>query len=122
MLLVDRALDILERPDVIRALDVAVSSSDFEGSPLSVMEYMEGGKPVVATRVGGVPETAAPGAGVLVEPGDARALADALASLLADPDAWPAMGARGRAHVEANLDNARLMDALLERYRAMARP
>ena len=43
-------------PDVLAALDVAVSSSDFEGSPLSVMEYMEAARPVVATRVGGVPD------------------------------------------------------------------
>ena len=43
-------------PDVLAALDVAVSSSDFEGSPLSVMEYMEAARPVVATRVGGIPD------------------------------------------------------------------
>ena len=42
-------------PDVLAALDVAVSSSDYEGSPLSVMEYMEAARPVVATRVGGDP-------------------------------------------------------------------
>ena len=39
-------------PDVLAALDVAVSSSDFEGSPLSVMEFMEAARPIVATRVG----------------------------------------------------------------------
>ena len=42
-------------PDVIRAFDVAVNCSDFEGTPLSVLEYMEAGLPVVATRVGGLP-------------------------------------------------------------------
>ena len=39
-------------PDVLDAIDVAVCCSDFEGSPLSVMEYMAAGRPVVATRVG----------------------------------------------------------------------
>ena len=43
-------------PDLVAAFDVAALSSDFEGSPLSVMEYMEAGKPVVATRVGGLPD------------------------------------------------------------------
>ena len=42
--------------DVLRALDVAVSCSDFEGSPLAVMEYMDAGLPIVATAVGGVPD------------------------------------------------------------------
>ena len=42
-------------PDVLDAFDVAVNCSDFEGSPLSVLEYMEAGLPVVATRVGGLP-------------------------------------------------------------------
>ena len=62
-------------PDVLAALDVAVSSSDFEGSPLSVMEYMEAARPVVATRVGGVPDLIDDGVhGLLVEPQDPAAL------------------------------------------------
>ena len=40
--------------DVLAAMDVAVLSSDHEGSPLSVMEYMEAARPVVATNVGGI--------------------------------------------------------------------
>ena len=60
-------------PDVIAALDVAVSSSAFEGSPLSVMEYMESARPIVATRVGGVPDLIEDGVhGLLVEPGRRR--------------------------------------------------
>ena len=55
-------------PDVLAALDVAVSSSAFEGSPLAVMEYMESARPIVATRVGGVPDLIEDGVhGLLVE-------------------------------------------------------
>ncbi|HEX8714352.1 MAG TPA: glycosyltransferase, partial [Solirubrobacteraceae bacterium] len=47
-------------PDVLAALDIAVCCSDFEGSPLSVLEYMDAGLPVVATRVGGLPDLVDP--------------------------------------------------------------
>jgi glycosyltransferase involved in cell wall biosynthesis len=72
-------------PDVLAALDVAVLSSHREGSPLSVMEYMGAGKPVVATRVGGVPDALDDGVqGLVVPPGDAGALAAAIGRLLDD--------------------------------------
>jgi glycosyltransferase involved in cell wall biosynthesis len=84
-------------PDLLEALDVAVLSSDFEGSPLSVMEYMEAGLPVVATRVGGVPDVVEDGVtGTLVEPQDSPALALAVAELLRDPVRARAMGEAGR--------------------------
>ena len=61
--------------DVMATLDVAVSSSAFEGSPLAVMEYMESARPIVATRVGGVPDLIEDGVhGLLVEAGEAAAL------------------------------------------------
>ena len=60
-------------PDLLEAADVAVCCSDFEGAPLSVMEYMAAGKPVVATNVGGLPELVDSGvSGLLVEPRDVR--------------------------------------------------
>jgi glycosyltransferase involved in cell wall biosynthesis len=84
-------------PDVLAALDVAVLSSDYEGSPLSVLEYMEAGKPVVSTRVGGVPDLVEDGVtGILVEPQDPEALASAVVSLLRDPERTKAMGEAGR--------------------------
>ena len=59
---------------------------DYEGSPLAVMEYMAMGKPVVATRVGGVPDLVEDGVnGLLVGPRDPVALAEAVAELLVDP-------------------------------------
>jgi glycosyltransferase involved in cell wall biosynthesis len=92
-------------PDVLAALDVAVSSSDFEGSPLSVMEYMEAARPVVATRVGGVPDLIDDGEhGLLVEPQDPAAFADAVAQLLRDPERARQMGARGRERRRTEFD------------------
>ena len=64
-------------PELLPIFDVAASSSDFEGSPLAVLEYMEAGLPVVSTRVGGVPDLVEDGVtGLLVDrgiPGRSRA-------------------------------------------------
>jgi glycosyltransferase involved in cell wall biosynthesis len=84
-------------PDILAALDVAVSSSTWEGSSLSVLEYMDAGKPVVATRVGGTPGLIADGVnGILVEPRHPEALAAALLELLADPERAARMGRENR--------------------------
>jgi glycosyltransferase involved in cell wall biosynthesis len=83
--------------DLIDSLDVAVCCSDSEGSPLSVMEYMEAAKPVVATRVGGVPDLIDDGMhGLLVEPRDPDGLAAAVAALLRDRDRAAQLGSRAR--------------------------
>lgn len=83
--------------DVINVFDVGVLSSDREGSPLAVMEYMEAAKAVVATRVGGVPDLVVDGeTGLLVEPQDPPSLAAAIASLLQNPARARAMGEAGR--------------------------
>jgi glycosyltransferase involved in cell wall biosynthesis len=82
-------------PDVLAAIDVAVCCSDFEGSPLSVMEYMAAAKPVVATTVGGVPDLIEDGVhGLLVPPRRPDELADAIAVLLTDPARGKEMGER----------------------------
>jgi glycosyltransferase involved in cell wall biosynthesis len=90
-------------PDLLAALDVAVCCSDFEGGPLSVMEYMAAGLPVVATRVGGLPELVRDDeTGVLVPARDPRALALALAELLDDPARRRELGAAGRELVRSD--------------------
>jgi glycosyltransferase involved in cell wall biosynthesis len=84
-------------PDLLDALDVAVCPSDSEGSPLSIMEYMDAGLPVVSTNVGGVPDLIDEGVhGLLVERRDPEALARAMAELLRDPARAAEMGRRGR--------------------------
>lgn len=99
-------------PDVLRALDVAVCSSDFEGSPLAVMEYMDAALPVVATDVGGVPDLIESGThGLLVPRRDHVALANALEQLLRDPERRRAMGERARARRRSEFD----IDVLVRR-------
>jgi glycosyltransferase involved in cell wall biosynthesis len=92
-------------PDLLEAFDVAVSCSDFEGAPLAVIEYMAAAKPVVATRVGGLPELIADGEdGVLVEPRDPAGLAAAIAGLLRDRGRAARLGARARERQRREFD------------------
>jgi glycosyltransferase involved in cell wall biosynthesis len=105
----DESVHLLGRradvPDVLGALDVAVCCSSSEGSPLSVMEYMQARLAVVATAVGGVPDLIEPGIhGLLVPPRDPPALAAALAELLQAPERARAMGARARERQRAEFD------------------
>lgn len=72
-------------PKLLSQADIFVLSSDYEGLPLSVLEAMAAGLPVIATAVGGVPEILEGGkAGVLVPPRDADALAKAIVELARD--------------------------------------
>jgi glycosyltransferase involved in cell wall biosynthesis len=66
--------------------DVAVLASDREGAPLTLLEYMALGRPIVTTSVGGIPEIVEDGRhALLVPPGDAAALSGAIERLLDDP-------------------------------------
>jgi glycosyltransferase involved in cell wall biosynthesis len=71
-----------------------------EASPNAILEAMAMGLPVVATRVGGIPELVADGTtGLLVEPGNPASLADALVALLTDETRRRSMGEKGRERV-----------------------
>ncbi len=84
-------------PDVLAALDIFVLPSREEQLPLSILEAMYTGLPVVGTTVGGVPECVEPGRnGFLVRPGDRRALGEALGALIRDPALRRRMGEAGR--------------------------
>jgi glycosyltransferase involved in cell wall biosynthesis len=102
--------------------DIALSTSFGEVAPLVLLEAMAREIPVVGTRVGGVPELVEDGqSGLLVEPGDAAALAAAVVRLASDPEATRMMVARAREEVERRFDVQRSHEALrLEIERAIA--
>lgn len=88
-------------PDLLLACDVVVLPSLFEGLPLTVLEGMAGGKPVIATAVGGTDEAVVPGqTGLLVPPADPVALAVAIQSVLSDPDLAMRLAMAGKARVQ----------------------
>ena len=101
-------------PEILASSHIFVLSSRSEALPVSILEAMAAGLPVVATRVGGVPELVVDGeTGLLVPAGDTRALAAALQRLVDDPDLRVRLGAAGRARVEEHFR----LDSFLEAHR-----
>jgi glycosyltransferase involved in cell wall biosynthesis len=109
-----RTLFLGERADIralLPALDLLVAPSiGREGLGVAVLEGMDAGLPIVAARVGGLPEIVADGrTGLLVAEGDSGAFAAAIAALLLDPGWARALGAAGRARVEAEFRAAAMV-------------
>ena len=99
---------------------VTGSDGDQEGIPVSLMEAMAVGLPVVSTRHSGIPELVQDGrSGFLVAERDVGALADRLLHLLEHPEIWSEMGRAGREHVERDHDIERLNDRLVDLYRGL---
>ena len=84
---------------------VFVLPSFAEGVPVVLMEAMAARRPVIATRIAGIPELVEDGvSGRIVSPGDGQALAEAVYDILADPGLAARMGEAGRQRVEAGFD------------------
>jgi glycosyltransferase involved in cell wall biosynthesis len=107
--------------DLIADFDLLALPSWIEGLPLVVLEAMARAKPVVASRVGGLPELVAEGStGLLVPPRDVAALAAALAGLTGDRERARRLGEAGRARVVAEFSAQAMADRFLEIYDELA--
>jgi glycosyltransferase involved in cell wall biosynthesis len=101
----------------LAALDAFVLSSRMEGLPLSALEAMAAGLPLLATAVGGLPGLIKEGVtGYLVPPGDEQALREGLRALRDDPQAARAVAARGQAHVAGKHGRETMVDRYLSIY------
>jgi glycosyltransferase involved in cell wall biosynthesis len=99
--------------DLMAAADLVVHPAVAEAFGLVLTEALYVGTPVIATRVGGIPEIIADGIdGVLVPPADSRALADAILNLLNDPDRRGRMAGAGREKVRRQFR----FDAMVQSY------
>jgi len=104
---------------LLASMDVFALPSHTEGLSMAILEAMSAGLPVVATRVGGVSEVVEHDrTGLLCPYGDERALADAIGSLVADPDLRAEMGARGRRRHGELFGVRQMVDNTVAAYRA----
>ena len=103
-------------PTLMSCADVVCLTSDVEAMPLTALEAMAVGRPIVATAVGGLTEIVEPGAtGVLVPPGDPRAFADAIVELASNPRRRLVMGEEARTRFERDYT----FERMVERYAAL---
>ncbi|HXY56938.1 MAG TPA: glycosyltransferase family 4 protein [Nitrososphaerales archaeon] len=92
--------DFQEKMEAYSACDLFCLPTSYEGTSQAIFEAMTQGKPVVATRTGGIPYQIEDGkSGYLVEHGDVRGLAEAMASAIRDSSKAKELGERGRSKV-----------------------
>lgn len=102
---------------------VFVLPSFDEGVPMSILEAMASGIPIVSTPVGGIPEVVGNGSeGILVAPGDVSALSTAICRLLADPVLCSRMGQNGLARFRKDFSIETVLDKLERIYRSYGVP
>lgn len=105
----------------MQRLDVFVLPTLAEGTPNSIIEAMAHGLPVIASAVGGIPDLITAETGILVPPGDADALAEAILSLASDPEARARIGRAARARYEELFSPHVVLPMLLDTYRRIAK-
>jgi glycosyltransferase involved in cell wall biosynthesis len=103
--------------ELLAAADIFVLASDWEGLPISILEAMRAGLPVVASNVGGIHEAVSDGvSGILVARGDAPALARALTDLIKDTDKRTAMGREARTRFEHSFNTNVMLSRTASQY------
>ena len=129
-----KALDVASRyryhgvythPEECRAfmesLDVFVMPSFTEGTPNSVVEAMACGKPIIASEVGGIPDMLGGDSGILVPPGDAGALSEAILRLARDAELRRTMGAAAKERYAKLFSPRVVVPLMVETYRRVTR-
>lgn len=115
----DEVQALLERSDAIALTSILDSAGRREGIPVSLMEGMAAGLPVISSRISGIPELVTHGEdGLLADPGDEAGLTEAITRLALDAALRTKMGASGRARVERDFDLTANAGALAARIRA----
>jgi len=102
--------------------DVLLLPSELESFGLVALEAMASEVPVVASRVGGVPEVVEDGEdGYLFEVGDAEGMSEAAVEILSDPELRNRMGQTGRAHASRDFCHQKIVAQYVELYEKMLR-
>ena len=114
------AIRMVEHGHIFLLPSVTASHGDEEGTPVSILEVMATGIPVVSTLHSGIPEQIEDGvSGFLVPERDVESLTDRLAQLIRHPESWTAMGRAARTRVEINFDAGKQCVQLLDLYHSL---
>jgi glycosyltransferase involved in cell wall biosynthesis len=108
---------IEDKSSFLQSLDVIVLPSLTEGTPNVIIEAMAYGLPVISTTVGGIPDIVDDESGILVPPGDAQALTQAMCRLAGDPTLRAKMGRAARERYEKLFNPAVVLLLMLDTYR-----
>ncbi len=109
-------------PVLLAAADLVVVPSSWEGQPLIVQEALRAGRPLVASRAGGIAVLTGPDGALLVPPGDPEVLAAAVTRLLDDPRAAAALAAAARQRAATLPGEAAAVDHAAAVYLRLRRP
>jgi glycosyltransferase involved in cell wall biosynthesis len=107
-------------PALLAVADVLAVPSRWEGQPLIVQEALRAGKPIVATRVGGIPDITGADGALLVPPGDPVPLAAAVLAALDDQDLARRLSAAALARAAALPSESDAVAAAIEAYRKLS--
>ena len=108
--------------DVWQLIDIHAHPSLFDSLPLGVLEAMAAGKPIIATSVGGIPEVIKhEQTGLLVPPGESKALAESLLRMIRDPQLRSRLGAAARAYHHQHLTPEVMARSIEQLYETLAR-
>jgi glycosyltransferase involved in cell wall biosynthesis len=114
-------VDLLAETDILVTPSVPTSAGKREGLPVVLIEAMASGVPVLASHLSGIPELVEDGVtGLTVPPGDADAIANAIARLLADPGLRARLAAAGRRRIAEEFDLDRNAETLIGLFGAAA--
>jgi len=116
----EEALALYEQAHIFVLASIPTEAGEEENQPVVLAEAQATGLPVIATRIGGVPESIREGeTGLLVPPRDPNALAEASLWLSKHPERWGEMGRAGRRLVESEFNLDKLNDRLVGVYKEM---
>jgi glycosyltransferase involved in cell wall biosynthesis len=116
-------IDEHRKGDLLRSADLFVLPSHAEGLPMSLLEAMAAGLPVVCSSVGGIPTAVTDGLeGIIVPPGDINALADALTRLLTDKELRARLGCKAFERAKRDFDVRKSVDRLASLYEQHSTP
>ena len=108
---------------LLQAMDIFALPSLSEGIPMALLEAMAASRPIVASRVGGIPEIIEDGVdGYLVEPMDVNNLAERCRQLIESPDVARKMGEQGRKRVERDFSATAMADRVASVYKELLMP